>query len=193
MKIFTFLDPKHQGNVYLVVAKDNRTGILIDPAFISKKMIDIIEKRRIDLKHVLITHDHEGHVEALGTLKKIYEVEAYSFLGRCQGHQTVKVKDNDTLELGGSLVRVMHLPGHSLDSVAYMIESTLFTGDTLLSGSIARTNTLIEKELLVKMIREKVFNLDDNTLLFPAHGCPSKVRIEKMFNQDMLEATALMT
>lgn len=193
MKIYSFLDPKHQTNVYLVVGEDGHTGILIDPASVGQKLINIIERTKIDLRHVLITHDHESHVESLGSLMKIYEPKVYSFLGRCQGYETEKVGDEDVLELGGSSFEAMHIPGHSLDSICYKVAGTIFTGDTLLSGSIAKTNTLIEKELLAMNIRRRIFTLDDNTLIMPGHGCPSKVRIEKMFNQDMLEAVASMT
>ena len=76
--------------------------------------------------------------------------------------------------------------------MCYKIESALFTGDTLQSGYISQTNALVEKELLIGEIKEKLLTLDDNTLVFPGHGPLSKIRIEKMFNQDILEANRLL-
>ena len=193
MRVHTFLDPKQQTNIYLIVAEDNRTGIIIDPANIEQKLISILEKEKIDLKYVLITHAHPGHVAALGKLMKIYDVECFSYLGKCNGVATGKIWPDEEIHLGGTTFKALHVPGHSLDSLCWLAENMIFTGDTIMSGNVSHTNTLIEKELLCKSIREKIFPLPDNTIILPGHGCPSKVGIEKMFNQDMLEAEASMS
>ena len=192
MKIHSFMDPKQQTNIYLLVADDGKTGILVDPAEIDGQMIKTIERKRIDLRYVLITHAHPGHIAALGKLLKIYSPECYSYLGRCNGIKTVKVWPDDEFEFGGTPFRALHVPGHSLDSICWLSDNVVFTGDTIMSGSIAHTNTLIEKELLSVNIRQKILTLPYNTIILPGHGCPSKVGIESMCNQDMLEAEASM-
>ena len=76
-----------------------------------------------------------------------------------------------------------------MDSIVYRInDGALFTGDSLLSGSIATTHSHIEKELLVHSICTKLLTIPDTTVVYPGHGAISKLRIEKMFNQDLLEA-----
>ena len=193
MKIHTFFDHKMQTNIYLVVAADEKTGILIDPASVDASMIRTIEHEKINLRHVLVTHAHHSHVAALGKLMKIYDPTCHSYLGRCEGIRTEKVWPDDEYDFGGTHFKALHVPGHSLDSICWLCDNVVFTGDTLLSGSIAQTNTLIEKELLSAKIRSSIFTLPNNTIILPGHGCPSKVGIEKMCNQDMLEAQALMS
>ena len=80
-----------------------------------------------------------------------------------------------------------------MDSLVYSIDGAIFTGDTLSSGSVAMTESFVEKELLIKSLERKIMCLPDNTLIFPGHGAPSKLRIEKMLNQDMLESEAATT
>ena len=193
MKIHSFMDPKQQTNIYLIVADDGKTGILVDPADVSVPLIRTIEKENIELKHVLITHCHLGHVAGFGKLLKIYSPNSYSYLGRCTGIRTEKVWPDDEFDFGGTHFKALHVPGHSLDSMCWLCDNVVFTGDTLMSGSIAHTNSLIEKELLSVNIKHKIFTLPYDTIILPGHGCPSKVGIESMFNQDMLEAEAEMS
>lgn len=189
MRIITHLDSQHMVNQYVVTAENSQEGILIDTPSLDKKLIETLEEKKIILKHILITHSHEGHVCSLGTFFKIYSPCVYSFLPKIGGYEAKEIKDGDELDIAGLHVEAIHVPGHSLDSICYKIGNALFTGDTLLSGSVGQTNTLVEKELLIKGIKEKLMAFDDNTLVFPGHGPLSKIRIEKMFNQDILEAS----
>ena len=111
---------------------------------------------------------------------------------RLNALRTITIKDGDVIREAELDIECFHVPGHSLDSICYKIGSALFTGDTLQSGYISQTNALIEKELLINGIKEKLLTLDDNTLVFPGHGPISKIRVEKMFNQDILEANRLL-
>ena len=147
---------------------------------------------RIKLKALLITHSHYEHVKSLGTIYKIYNPKLYAYKEEIEGFKTTRVTDRTVIREAGMDIECLHVPGHSLDSMCYKIESALFTGDTLQSGYISQTNALVEKELLIGEIKEKLLTLDDNTLVFPGHGPLSKIRIEKMFNQDILEANRLL-
>ena len=189
MRIITHLDSQHMVNQYVVTAENSPEGILIDTPSLDKKLIEILEEKKIILKHILITHSHEGHACSLGTFFKIYTPCVYSFLPKIGEYEAKEIKDGDALDIAGLHVEAIHVPGHSLDSICYRIGNALFTGDTLLSGSVGQTNTLVEKELLIKGIKEKLLSFDDNMLVFPGHGPLSKIRIEKMFNQDILEAS----
>lgn len=190
MKIFTYLDTQNLVNQYLVATED-KNAILIDASTLNEDMLHDIEKNKLNVSSILITHHHSAHTKALEKILKIYDAAVYSYFPSIDGRWTIRVKDSDVLHIGKSDIKCIHLPGHSIDSMAYLIDGyALFTGDSLECGMLAVTNTITEKEILVRSIREKVFSLDDNTLLFPGHGALSKVRIEKMFNQDILEVSA---
>ena len=83
-------------------------------------------------------------------------------------------------------IEAISVPGHSMDSLVYRIDAALFTGDTLMAGTIGSTKSVIEKELLMRSIRAKLLHLPDNCLIYPGHGSLSKIRLEMMFNQDLL-------
>ena len=192
MRIYSHFASQHLINQFLVVNDENMEAVMIDASDLDGKIIDIIEKNRIKLKALLITHSHYEHVKSLGTIYKIYNPKLYAYKEEIEGFETTKVTDRTVIREAGMDIECLHVPGHSLDSMCYKIESALFTGDTLQSGYISQTNALVEKELLIGEIKEKLLTLDDNTLVFPGHGPLSKIRIEKMFNQDILEANRLL-
>ena len=192
MRIYSHFASQHLINQFLVVNDENMEAVMIDASDLDGKIIDIIEKNRIKLKALLITHSHYEHVKSLGTIYKIYNPKLYAYKEEIEGFKTTRVTDRTVIKEAGMDIECLHVPGHSLDSMCYKIESALFTGDTLQSGYISQTNALVEKELLIGEIKEKLLTLDDNTLVFPGHGPLSKIRIEKMFNQDILEANRLL-
>ena len=79
-------------------------------------------------------------------------------------------------------MEVIELPGHSIDSLCWLIGDMLFTGDTLSAGGIGRTRDATARELLVAGIRRRLLALDDDVLVFPGHGPPSRIGIERRFN-----------
>lgn len=192
MRIYSHFASQHLINQFLVVNDENMEAVMIDASDLDGKIIDIIEKNRIKLKALLITHSHYEHVKSLGTIYKIYNPKLYAYKEEIEGFKTTRVTDRTVIREAGMDIECLHVPGHSLDSMCYKIESALFTGDTLQSGYISQINALVEKELLIGEIKEKLLTLDDNTLVFPGHGPLSKIRIEKMFNQDILEANRLL-
>ena len=192
MRIIPHFSAEGLSNVYLIV-DDDGNGIIIDPGQVDREILEFIEHFCTRLAAVLITHRHESHTAGLGTLLKIYDVDVYAYGKSIGSIETIQFSDGETKRIGNIDVKALLVPGHSMDSLVYSIDGATFTGDTISSGSVAMTDSFVEKELLIKSLEEKVMTLDDNTLIFPGHGAPSKIRIEKMLNQDMLESEASTT
>ena len=190
MRIFPHFSAEGLSNVY-IISDSARNGIIIDPANVDREMLQILEKECTTLTAVLATHSHQAHIAGLGILMKIYNPTVYAFVPSINGIETVQFKDGETKRIGALDITAYHVPGHSMDSLVYAVGSALFTGDTLSSGSIASTGSHVEKELLIKSLEEKIMHMDDNTLIYPGHGPLSKLRTEKMLNQDLLEAESL--
>ena len=190
MTIIPHFSAEGLSNVYVVV-DDAGNGLIVDPANVDTELLGILEKECSTLAGVLITHSHQSHIAGLGILMKIYSPAVYAFAPSVNRISTVQFRDGETKRIGNMDVTALHVPGHSMDSLVYAIESAIFTGDTLLSGTIAATGSHVEKELLVKSLETKIMTMEDNTLIYPGHGPISKIRTEKMLNQDMLEAESL--
>jgi len=174
-------------NAYLIGPDDGGEAVLIDPGAFDGTLLAMIEKNRLDVRHILVTHAHESHVRGVPTALKIYDATAYGIvpLPRIAKHRTVE--DGDELELGGFRMRVIWTPGHSPDSVVYHMPPYLFTGDTLYAGAVGSTQGQAAREQLLKSIRQEILTLDDETMIFPGHGPPSKVGIERLLNPDLRE------
>jgi len=79
--------------------------------------------------------------------------------------------------------KVIHTPGHSSGSVCFLIDNILFSGDTLFCDSVGRTDLPggSYKEI-EKSIKEKIFSLDENIIVYPGHGPATTLKHEKNYN-----------
>lgn len=180
-------------NTYLIASKTQNDALLIDPGHVDLELINLIEMNKYHLKHVLLTHRHIAHMEGLGTLQKIYDVQVHASSFSAYDFPYHAVEDKDVLQLCNLDIEVIHIPGHSLDSMVFKIDHALFTGDTLLCGRIGTTPGYRERTLLINSINQQLMQFDENTLIFPGHGTASKIRIERMFNHDLMQLGTIQT
>jgi glyoxylase-like metal-dependent hydrolase (beta-lactamase superfamily II) len=157
-------------------------AIIIDPGNMDEAILDFIEHNNYRLMGVLITHDHLNHVHGLRTLKRIYDVDIYAVNRSILEHKTTMVKDGETFDIGSFHVEAITVPGHSADSAVYKIEHLLFTGDALNAGLLGTTASSYGAEVQMNALRTKIFSLPGNYGIFPGHGPPSTLEVEKRFN-----------
>lgn len=179
-------------NTYIVSQGDYTEALLVDPAGLDAELIDVIESHHFKLTSILITHRHASHVGGLKKILKVYDPVIFAFHPQIQGIATKTVHDGETFTTSGLTIQAIQVPGHSLDSLVYKIGNALFTGDTLHAGCIGSTKNDMEKQLLVHSLKQKIMCLNDNCLIYPGHGAISKLRIERMFNHDILESNATL-
>ena len=183
MKILKHFSMFGKANSYLIGPENGGEAILIDPAVMDIHMLDMIEKNNYYVKNILITHTHEHHYEAINTIKKIYEADIYSFYPHIGQHESIPLVNGDKITLSGIEIEIIHIPGHSTDSLVYKIGSWLFVGDVITAGLLGSTESKFEEEMLKHKIESKLLTLDDNSIVFPGHGPPSILYTEKkMFN-----------
>ncbi len=187
MKFFCHFGLEAFSNAYLVGPDEGGEAVLIDPGDFDETLLAMIEKNRLDLRHILLTHAHESHMRGVPTALKIYDATVYGVvpLPRVERHRTIE--DGEELQLGSFRVRVLWTPGHSPDSVVYHMPPYLFTGDTLHAGALGSTSGAAARQLLLKSIRREILSLEDETIIFPGHGPPSKVGVERVLNPDLRE------
>jgi len=163
----------------------HNAAIIVDPGSIENITLETIENNNLDLKAVLVTHDHLAHVRGLRTLKRIYNAEVFAVNQNILDHRTAMVKDGDIIVVGGFTVEVISIPGHSSDSVVYRIDNLLFTGDVLTAGLVGRTASAYGAATQMNKLRSRLISLPGDYIVLPGHGPPSTLEAERRFNMDI--------
>lgn len=169
-------------NAYLVGPRGGGDALLVDPGEFDAAMLNAIEANRLRLRWILVTHAHRAHIAGIRGLLRVYDPEIYCNQPSVLEEPARHVQDGDRLALGEIAVEVIELPGHSIDSLCFVIGRMLFSGDTLSAGGIGRTRDADTQGLMLGGIRRRLLGLGDDLLLFPGHGPPSLVGIERRFN-----------
>jgi hydroxyacylglutathione hydrolase len=185
MRVFPHFVFTGFSNCYLVAPDGPGPAVLIDPGIFDGELLKLIEGNKLSITTVLITHTHDSHIEGIRTLTKIYDAAIYAFRDKVLEYDTRVVKQDDTITCGDLVFEVIELPGHSRDSLAFKIGNFLFTGDTLTAGLIGSVVHAYARGLLISSIKQKILTLDDDVYIFPGHGPPSTVGIERLHNNDL--------
>jgi hydroxyacylglutathione hydrolase len=176
-----------QGAYYI---ESNNEAAIIDPLREVQPYIDLAEKRGAKIKYIFETHFHadfvSGHVDlARKTGAKII----YGPTQMKTGFDAYIGKDGEVFELGNARIKLIHTPGHTMESSCFLLideqgnEKAIFTGDTLFIGDVGRPDLaqhvisdLTEEKLathLYHSLREKIMPLNDDLIVYPAHGAGS--------------------
>lgn len=197
MKVESFITSPIGTNTYLI--SENGRGILIDVGSDGEDLYLYALKEGITLEAVLLTHGHFDHANGCAELQqkgiKIYIHEAdaeklYTYKGMA-AFAGVKlnafkadefVEDGETLSLMGKKINVLHTPGHSKGSVCYVIDDSVFCGDTLFCGSYGRYDFYDGDLNELKNSAKKIFSLNGDYKLYPGHGEFSTLDEERKTN-----------
>ncbi len=185
MKIYYHKNNKEHTNTYLVMNPDSKQAILIDPEHISPKIIEHIENENYSLDAVLITHNHNTGSTGLTTLQKIYNPRIYAADTDLTGDDFIVLKGDGILKAASLNVSYFAVSGHTPDSMAYKVGNCIFTGDSLLAGTIGSTTNPYARKLLITNIQTKIFIHSDEVVIFPGHGPLTTLGSEKRFNMEI--------
>ncbi len=187
MKVFYHFAVTGFSNTYLIGPDEGGEAILIDPGILDVELLRLIEDNNFYVKHILITHGHKSHYNGIKTLLKVYDSRIYSASSRIMDYPSERLENGAVIKLSGMEISIIEIPGHSSDSLVFRIEDMLFTGDVLRAGQIGTTTNKYSRAILISAIKEKIFTLEDNLLIFPGHGAPSTIKAEKLLNPDIIE------
>jgi len=177
-------------NCYILGDENSREAILIDPASNFDRISSIVVKNKFKISKIINTHGHFDHtsgnsffVRKFGVNVYIHELDApmlKSCINRIMDFfkggklSPVKVellKDGDIVKLGSEQIRVIHTPGHTPGSICLYWRGNLFTGDTLFTEGMGRTDfkggSLAE---IMESIKNKILTLPDDTVIWPGHN-----------------------
>jgi glyoxylase-like metal-dependent hydrolase (beta-lactamase superfamily II) len=205
VKVFTFNDL--QENTY-VLFDETKEGVIIDPGCYEKEekqeLSDFIEKNDIRPVRLLNTHCHVDHVLGNAYVSKKYHltvetskreeaqlrsVKVYApMYGFHQYEETDKViciEEGGKIVFGHSTLDILSVPGHSPGHLAFLCQEQNFcvAGDVLFYRSIGRADLPGgDYKQLEKSIKEKLYVLEENTVIYPGHGSKTVISEEKRYN-----------
>lgn len=174
-----------QGAYYI---ESNGEAAIIDPLREVQPYIDLAESRGARIKYILETHFHADFVSGHLTLaEKTGAPIIYGPNADPEFNATI-AEDGQVFQLGDVRIKVLHTPGHTMESTCYLLldeqgkEHALFSGDTLFLGDVGRPD-LAQKaadmtqeqlaETLYDSLRTKIMTLPDETIVYPGHGAGS--------------------
>lgn len=190
-------------NCYILKDEKTGKGLVIDPGGSAEKIIKIIDDKKIDVEYILLTHIHYDHLMALGEIKAktnakicVHSLGFNSltdsaktlsrFAGGGENHTEadISLNDNDNIDMGETKIKVIHTPGHTTCSVCYLIDNSLFCGDTLFYENVGRCDLPGGNfEQIKKSIKTKLYCLDGSIKIYPGHGESSTIGHEKQYNE----------
>ncbi len=173
---------------YLVIDDATRTCALIDPAFDTGRLLEMVSNQGLQITHVINTHNHSDHtagnaaiVSATGAKIYIHRLDAaalgklfnrgFSRLmgGKGSPRPDVLLEDKASIKIGTVALRVIHTPGHTPGGICLYGANNLFTGDTLFVGSAGRTDLPGgNRNRLLKSI-SGLCTLPGETIIWPGH------------------------
>ena len=174
-----------QGTYYITSENE---AVIIDPLRETQPYLDRLEKDKVKLKYIFETHFHADFVSGHFDLSKQTSAPiVYGPNADCK-FQCVSASDGQIFEFGKVKIKVLHTPGHTIESSCFLIydengkEHALFSGDTLFIGDVGRPDlaqksaSMTQEDLagmLYKSLRSKIMPLPDDLIIFPAHGAGS--------------------
>ncbi|RKH03868.1 MBL fold metallo-hydrolase [Corallococcus carmarthensis] len=163
-------DSESSTYTYLVGDEATRQAVLIDPVLEQvDRDLRLVGELGLVLSYVFDTHVHADHVTASGMLRERTRCQVVAGAGGAECVD-LQVRHGDTVHVGQCVFQVLATPGHTDDSVSYLLGDRVFTGDALMVRGNGRTDFQNGSAgQLYDSITRVLFPLPDATLVFPAH------------------------
>jgi len=195
-----------QQNCSLLFDADTLTGVVVDPGGDFEKIAAVVEKYKISVTAIWLTHSHFDHCGAVAEC--LSKWPAAPLLGheneaeyRAQAGELATmwqltgisacpepsqfIAGGEALTIGAHACKVLFVPGHSPGHVAFYFaeQKVVIAGDTLFNGSIGRTDLPGgNHELLLSSLKRELLSLPDDVLVYPGHGPTTTVGQERRSN-----------
>lgn len=201
-----------QCNCHILADEETKEALIVDPGDEPDRIVKAVKDLGVRVTGLVHTHCHLDHITATRRLREetgapilIHEADRWLYENlkmqfdltlrlfgvRAGGDDPLPVDrylaHGEQVSFGNHRLKVIHTPGHTPGSCCFSLqdrkERRLFSGDTLFAGSIGRTDLWggdMEQEL--SSIRERLFALPEDTVVYPGHGPETRIGTEKREN-----------
>ena len=189
-------------NCFILGCENTKSAVVIDPGDEADKILMALAESQLTVKYIINTHGHFDHV---GANKKMKEVtgaeilihaadadmlEQISMASQAFGMSVENsppadrmIGEGDQITFGDITLNVIHTPGHSPGGIALSTDGIVFVGDSLFYGSIGRTDFPGgDYNTLISSIKNKLFPLGDEVVVYTGHGPETSIGQEKRMN-----------
>ncbi len=153
--------------VYLLADEKTREALVVDSGWETEPLVRAARAVGANVKFVVATHGHFDHV---ATVKELADRLGAQVVAHTSSpiECDLRVRGDDDLNLGNRVVRVLHTPGHTEDSICLYDGENVFTGDTLFVGTIGKFERE-RSEAIYRSLHEVILRLPESTVMYPGH------------------------
>ena len=162
--------------VYLIWDNKTKEAAIVDPAWDLTEVLNFIDKKKLTLRKILLTHSHHDHVNSIDIILKKYDIPIY--INKLEADFWSKEYDNllttnsdEKIILGSTEISSLHTPGHTPGSCCYSFDDNLIAGDTLFVFGCGRCDLHGgSPEEMYKSLKRLKENLSKETIIMPGHN-----------------------
>jgi len=164
--------------------ESNGEAAIVDPLRDIDVYIQLAAERKAKIRYIFETHFHADFVSGHIDLSKVTGADIVYGPGTATTFPVYVAKDEELFSLGAIKIKVLHTPGHTLESACYLLQDEsgqdycVFTGDTLFVGDVGRPDLAQKGEeltmddlagILYDSLQKKLVPLADDVIIYPAH------------------------
>ncbi len=170
-------------NAYVCACETTREAMLVDAGILDPAVVAYIEENHLRLTTVFVTHDHPDHTAGADDYRQKFDAQLVAGTPTVGDFPVDRVMAHgDTLTVGTLEARAVSTPGHTPVALSLIFGGVAFTGDALFAGSVGGTGTPENAAMQIAAIREHLFGLPGDTVVYSGHGPATTIEIERSYN-----------